>query len=235
MDNRNSLAADDTELIPPQASLAPIRGLLIGLLFIAVAIVFAILTKDHYGAKGDFNTFDLNGSLIYTLPSGVLVVIEDTRVLLESLPWLISIVLLWVAFASGQWGDRALWSVAMILSVGQLTPEFNRLVQWFLQNIGASKHIVFSSSFVVIATISYTVMFFACSQGAKNFRYRRLFMCLSVVALCAIYAIRVALDPTSLTTLLASAVLSAGYWWIGVWIANRVGFDVYAADEPLAA
>lgn len=84
---------------------------------------------------------------------------------------------------------------------------------------------------LVTGTIVYAAAYCALAKGLRRADYGAI----AVVALIVLFALPLALGFVSWAMALCSLITAAGLWSIGVSIADRVGFDVYGADETDAA
>ena len=143
-------------------------------------------------------------------------------------PQAIALGMLWIAFIKANRGDRYLWNAVMIVSAGIVAELFD-------VSIAAPRHRIFAPSlgttganvWIVSGTIAYAALHFTLSSAG----YRRLYASLAVAVMVCLYVVPVFLGGISWLTLLCSLAVSLGIWAIGVWIAEQVGFDPYAADD----
>jgi hypothetical protein len=124
--------------------------------------------------------------------------------------------------------DRFLWSAAMIVTTSSFV--------WLISLIGPRNQYGWPGYELFDGYIDYGVVTGTIAYGALHFALARrgrgaVYAGLAVVTLAALYAIPLALGAVSPVKALCSLMVSAGVWSIGVWIADRAGFDVYEIDE----
>lgn len=221
----------DEPLIPeprfPNLWLPEVRGFLPGIAMLALSIIVAWVLSPFLDSP--LHASENRGILPadFTLR----LILGSANVLIAAvLPGIASVVMLWVAFIRTDVRDRYLWSAVMVL-----TSEF--AVE--LLNYAAPRpHYRFpfqsldiTSAALVTGTIVYAAAYCALAKGLRRADYGAI----AVVALIVLFALPLALGSVSWATALCSLITAAGLWSIGVSIADRVGFDVYGADETDAA
>ena len=223
----------DEPLIPepgrlPGVGLPEIRGIGPGIGLLLLATLAAWLLRPFLAAP------------VFTLPPRVFVehstligaVALINLLIFYALPQLVAIVMLWIAFISADRGDRYLWSAAMILTAGIvawlldaviLPPAVNSPLQFLRMPSGS----VFANVSIVSGSAAYAAVYFAFARGG----YRALYGGLALVALSLLYVVPLILGYVSWLTALCSLLVSGGIWSLGVYIAERAGFDPYTSDE----
>jgi hypothetical protein len=200
------------------------RGLVLGIALIFAAIVLGFALRRFLPSPV------LSGSDRGVLPDDYMprVIVYGLYLLVtDVLPSLIALMMLWVAFVRRDVRDRYLWSAVMIYSSLIAAGLLGYLVRLPAHRFLPTYSGEFVNPAVVCGAIAYGALHFALSRGES--RPDR--GAIAAVALVVLFALPIAIGFLSWATVLCSFLTAGGIWAIGVWIADRVGFDVYASDH----
>jgi hypothetical protein len=215
------------EASPFSVKLPESRGLVVGGVLLTLSVVLGFVLRtwlaspimsevDHLVVP----PVDLPRVLVYAVWTVLMVVV----------PSLTAVVMMWIAFVRGQLRDRYLWSAVMILSIEQVAPILNGAMMLpphrFLRVYGGE----FVNQLLIAALFSWACTYLVLAKSADRTRYAPL----AVVGLFVTLVVPAVFGELSWATTLCSALAAMGFWAIGGWIADRVGYDVYAPDSEEA-
>jgi hypothetical protein len=200
------------------------RGLVLGIALIVAAIVLGFALRRFLPSPV------LSGSDRGVLPDDYIprVIVYGLYLLVtDILPSLIALIMLWMAFVRGDVRDRYLWNAAMVYSSLTAAGLLDYLVRLPAHRFLPTYSGEFVNPAVVCGAIAYGALHFALARGG-SLPVRG---AVAVVALIVLFALPIATGILSWATMLCSFVTAGGIWAIGVWIADRAGFDVYGSGD----
>jgi hypothetical protein len=212
----------------PNFRLPEFQGLGLGIGLVAGALVLGLALFQYLPSPMLRNVS--NGTLPDNFLVSTLVYMVDILVA-DVVPLLIGLIMLWVAFVRVDARDRYLWSAVMIVSSDNVASILNMILSGPALRFVGHAPSQFINAPMVTGLIAYGALHFALAREER----KPTLASIAVVALAVLVLLPLAIGWVSWASTICSLLLAMGLWAIGVWIAQRVGFDVYASDEALPA
>lgn len=144
------------------------------------------------------------------------------------LPELIGLVMLWVAFLSPRWSDKYLWSAAMIFTGLELSADAHGI---FARTGWSGVQHTYPSPYAVTGLIAYGTWLLILAGSAIPLWRKRVFGTLCIIALLFIVSYPL-IDPyVSPIDIAGSVLFAAACFAFGVFVAARVGVNLFLHDE----
>lgn len=215
----------DDELIPERSEV-PLR-IVPPLLWVSIALLIAFAALGFYSqtvheparsfallAKWESGFF---GPRIANLAAG------SFGLIMVVIPSLSALVMLWIAFLTPRWSDRALWSAAMIFTADELALDVSYL---FHHHTADGWLHTYPRAYAVTGLVAYGGWLLVIQGSSLSPPLKRVLSVLCVLALLLVVAYP-AIDAYTRVVDTLGSVLFAGFLFtLGIVVAQRVGVDL---------